>query len=157
MDKEKSKKCSLTDKSERESGFKVKSILTLYWILFILGGVIGVYLTHTSNSYPSTNELWVYLPRCTWILALAVIFFDSLNICFLRGSALYENLADKVRDEKLMPSFKSMCCCSGGLFLINIFPMLHYCNYSQTSIICSLCIIALAWFLTGILQLTRFR
>ncbi len=161
MKKEKSKKCSLANGQESEPQTsreeKIKSIITLYWAVFALGGIAGILLTVIGDTPPKTDIIWTYLPRCIWILALAVIFFDSFNICFLHGSALYENLAREVRKQKLMSRFTTMCYISGFLFLLNILLMLHHGNYCQTSIVAGLGTIALGWFLTGLLQLTRFR
>ena len=161
MKQEKSKKQSLANgqknQPEIKTGYKVKSILTFYWMLFISGGIAAVFLAYIGLDYPLKDTFWRYLPRCVWMVALGIIFFDSLNICFLHSTPLYKLIAQKVKKKKLMSRFCSMCCITGGLLLINTITTLHHDNYSQINIVCCLGSFALAWFLTGVLQLTRFR
>lgn len=161
MQQKKSKNYSLADKPKKQSEsqrcFKVKSTLVFYWVLLFLGGAASIYLACAGKEKLPADVLWTYLPRFIWMVTLAIIFFDSLNISFLHSTPLYEGIAKEAQNKGLMPNIIQMCFLTGGLLLIGILLTLHNSNYSQTGLICCLGTIALGWFITGILQFFRFR
>lgn len=161
MQQTKSKNYSLANRQKRQSeshnSFNVRFILAFYWGLFILSGAVSTYLVYTGEAQSPADVLWTYLPRSIWMVTLAVIFFDSLNISVLQSTPFYVRIGKEAHKKDLMPDIIQMNILSGGLLLISILLTLHGSNYNQNGIFCCLGSIAIGWFLIDLLRLFRFR
>ncbi len=137
---------------EKKRKLNPKSVYRFYWGLLITAGILMCLLSvpwiTQSNE---TSPCLTYGPSCVWLLALSIVFFDTVNIIYLQITCDYWLLAKKVMENGYWEKFRILCILSGFLTLINV--MLIFINFSFILAITTICA---GWLITGIIRYIRF-
>lgn len=127
-----------------------KSVYRFYVGLFITTAVITCLVAFSTTSLAETYTYLKYVPGSIWLLALSIIFFDTLSIVYLQITYDYWLLAKKVIESGYWKKFRQMCNLSGFLVLLNVILMTLAFSFSKAMLL-----VLAGWVITGIIRFTR--
>ena len=142
---------------KKRKKLKISSIIKFYWVLLLFGIVMSPLVAHYTQTYFPDFEYKKFIPQLFLTLVVSIVFFDALNIAFLKANTSYETLAWLAKKTHKKKQFQFFCMCSGGALLGNAGYVFCNHNNSGTYIFCFIATLLLGWFLTGVIQMLRFR
>lgn len=135
----------------------IRTLFFFQFIITLLGFTSAIVIMWLVEDLPADKQLyWEYIQYACILVPMSVLFFDTLNIWFPTGDAYYQILADNLADYDKMKPIKFTCKCTMlALILCSIDFFWHF-GFSERSLGIAVAIIAVSWFLTGIVRFIRF-